>query len=77
MSYAPSQVPCCGDRPHWSWMNSGGIAHDLEQHVFPNEKTLLELALLEQDAEEEHTPPFRARVVDSELQTEANPAHVH
>ena len=50
---APLVLPSIGDRPDWSWMNDGGVVHELQPQVFPNEQTLLELALLEQNQNEE------------------------
>ena len=59
--FAPLVLPSIGDRPDWSWMNDGGVVHELQPQVFPNEQTLLELALLEQNQKEERTLSFRAR----------------
>ena len=42
-------------------MNDGGVVHDLQPQGFPNEQTLLELALLEQNQKEERTLSFRTR----------------
>ena len=43
------ELPCIGDRPAWSWMNSGGAPRDLFFSKFPAEDVILHLALLEQE----------------------------
>ena len=33
--FAPLVLPSIGDRPGWSWMNDGGVVHELQPQVFP------------------------------------------
>ena len=33
--FAPLVLPSIGDRPDWSWMNDGGVVHELQPQVFP------------------------------------------
>ena len=40
--FAPLVLPSIGDRPDWSWMNDGGVVHELQPQVFPIEQTLRE-----------------------------------
>ena len=59
------ELPCIGDRPAWSWMNSGGAPRDLSFSKFPAEDVILHLALLEQEGT---AHPLLKAAADKDLQ---------